>query len=177
MYIGAYDDPQLAGIGKKLKKVTKSVTKVAKKVVKPALHIGAAIATGGASLAVSAQMLAAKKAKKQAEAQANAEQAQTAALIQAANAPITPPPSVAPAAAPVMPVSTVAPAATAVAQLQPTPTVPTYTPFYEGGTPAPQRSSKTRKANAASRPPWLIPAAIAGVGLVAVFALKGRSSN
>lgn len=63
MFVSGYEaDPQLAGLGSKLKKLVK-------KVVKPIAHIGAAVATGGASLAVSSQMLQRSAQKKAVAAQ------------------------------------------------------------------------------------------------------------
>lgn len=173
MYLHEYHDPQLAGIGSKLKKAVK-------KVIKPVVHIGAAVLTGGASLAVSAAMINAEKQKK-AQAAANAAAAaQEQAFIAQINAPA--PPSIAPAVVPPsgnMPNVSVAPAATAPPPVQPVyaaPQQPMYapSPMYmtqpgESGGSAPMTIDSGSK-----QPAWLIPAAI-GAAVLLAMNMRGGS--
>lgn len=164
MYLADYADPQLAGIGKKLKKVFK-------KIAKPLAHIGAAVFTGGSSLAISASMLKARADRKSAESMNRAQIA--AAYPEAgpiARAYQTAP--IAPSASPVQTVTQTAPAAAAVAQYLPQPTMPQYQP----PTVVTQYMPEARGAQSAgAQPPWLIPAAIAGA--VALFALTQRGKS
>ena len=175
MYLHEYHDPQLAGIGSKLKKAVK-------KVIKPVVHIGAAVLTGGASLAVSAAMINAEKQKK-AQAAANAAAAaQEQAFIAQINAPA--PPSIAPAVVPPsgnMPNVSVAPAATAPPPVQPVYAAPQQwtsppppSPMYmtqpgESGGSAPMTIDSGSK-----QPAWLIPAAI-GAAVLLAMNMRGGS--
>lgn len=168
MHLHEYHDPQLAGIGSKLKKAVK-------KVIKPVVHIGAAVLTGGASLAVSAAMINAEKQKK-AQAAANAAAAaQEQAFITQINAPA--PPSIAPAVVPPsgnMPNVSVAPAATAPPVQPMYSGAPSSAPVYmtqpgESGGSAPMTIDSGSK-----QPAWLIPAAI-GAAVLLAMNMRGGS--
>lgn len=163
-----YDDQQLGGLGKKLKKLVK-------KVAAPIAHIGAAVLTGGASLAVSANIIKAQQERKAREAQARAQAEVDKAAIAAqekvalANAQA----SVAPAAAQVALTPSIAPPAGLVQQAMPMPTfTSTLAPSYGGGNvPA---YEPLPAGGAPSKPAWLIPAAIGGGGLLLVMMMKRR---
>lgn len=143
MYLHDYHDPQLAGIGKKLKKVAKA-----------AVHVGAAVFTGGASLAVSAAMINAQKQKK-AQAAANAEAArQEQAMI----AQLTAPSSIAPSATPAMmkPMDAAPPAMMKLMDVAP-----------------PQYATQPEAAGPSAMPPWMVPAIIGAGVLAVVMMRGG----
>lgn len=186
MYLAEYDDPQLGGFFKKIRKAVKKIgrpiEKVVKKVAKPALHIGAAIATGGQSLSISAGMLAQQRARKEAQAQAN----QIAQALQPTVAPAVaaptylpaPVPMVATPAAPVARVTSIAPTATAVSQAQ-LPAVYQAPPVSRSldAEARPRRRATSASAAPGGLPSWAIPAGIGAVALVGVLAVASRGKS
>lgn len=160
-----YDDQQLGGLGKKLKKLVK-------KVAAPIAHIGAAVLTGGASLALSANIIKAQQERKAREAQAKAQAETDKAAIAAQEkvALFQLQPNIAPAAAQVGLTPSIAPPAGLVQQVMPVPTMiptaanygpssqPQYEPIPSGG----------------GTPKWVMPAAAAGAGLLAILLLRPK---
>lgn len=160
-----YDEQQLGGLGKKLKKFVK-------KVAAPIAHIGAAVLTGGASLALSANILKAQQQRKAAEAQAKQQAEVDKAAIAAqekvalANAQA----NVAPAAAQTALTPSIAPPAGLVQQAMGVPTmIPTAASFAPSGS-----QSYEPLPSAGDKPAWLMPAAIGGAGLLALILLRPK---
>lgn len=170
MYVDTYDQ-NLGGLGKKLKKLGRRVGKVLKKVAKPIAHIGAAALTGGASLALSANIIRSSQARKAAQKQANL-QAQIAREQIASQERIATGMVSTPASTMTM-TRSIAPPANLVRAAMPTPTY-TLAPqsFAPGGEYAP--SPAYEPAGGGDKPAWLMPAAIGGVGLLAVMMLGRR---
>lgn len=160
-----YDDQQLGGIGKKLKKFVK-------KVAAPIAHIGAAVLTGGASLALSAKILQAQQAKKaavaQAAKQAEVDKAAIAAQEKIAMAQLQP--NIAPAASQTALTPSIAPPAGLVQQAMP---VPTMIPTAANFGPSSQPQYEPLPASGGGTPKWVMPAAIGG-GLLALIMLRPR---
>lgn len=156
MYLN--NDPGLAGLGKKLKKL-----------IKPVAHVAAAVATGGASLAVTAAMLAAKK-QKEAQAAAAAEAArQEQAMIKQLQATAVAPPAIAPTVVPPsgsVPTFSVAPAPSATPTMAPTGFI------QREAVPAPMTMS-----TGGQQPAWLMPALLVGGGLLVATMMRGGSKQ
>lgn len=160
MYVD-YDTQQLGGLGKKLRKAIK-------KVAAPIAHIGAAVLTGGASLAASAAIIKAKQDRKAAAARTQAEQ--QIAREQIASQERMAAGIVAPPAAPVGLTPSIAPPAGLVQQVMPMPTMTSsFAPSSGGDVPAYDVAPRQ-----SGQPAWLMPAAIGGVGLLALLMLKKR---
>lgn len=151
-------------------------TKLRDKVVVPVAHIGAAVVTGGASLAASAAILKAqaeqKAAKAAADQQAQIQREQIAAAERVAMATATP--SVAPAASPTGPTPSIAPPAQLVQQQMPQPTlIPTMSTMLSPSSSGPTYIPVPQQAPS-GQPPWLIPAAIGGAGLLLIIMMGNR---
>lgn len=155
-----YDDQQLGGLGKKLKKLVK-------KVAAPIAHIGAAVLTGGASLAASAAIIKAQQERKAAAQRTQAEQ--QIAREQIASQERMAAGIVAPPAAPTGLTPSIAPPAGLVQQVMP---VPTMIPTAANYGPASQPQYEPLPPAGDGTPKWVMPAAAAGAGLLAILLLR-----
>lgn len=161
MYLNEYE--QLGGLGKRLKKFVK-------KVAAPVAHIGAAVFTGGASLAASAAIIKAQQERKAAAQRAEAEarvqreaiaSQERIAMTQAGGG------NVAPAASVTRLTPSIAPPAGLVQQFMPVPTmIPTAANY------GPSDRPQYEPIPGDSTPKWVMPAAAAGAGLLAILLLR-----
>lgn len=166
MYVDTYDQ-NLGGFGKKLKKLGRKLGKAVKKVGKVAA-IGAGLYFAPAAVASIAQSRSARKgAVKQAELQAQIAREQIASQERIATGMVSTPAST------MTMTPSIAPPAGLVRAALPTPTY-TLAPqsFAPGGEYAP--SPAYEPAGGGGKPAWLVPAAIGGVGLLAVMMLGRR---